>query len=248
MSLMKTKKIKIGSWITTYNPSAAGLMSSMGFDWLCIDMEHSTITFDQMSELISVVENNNSVPFVRVGANDKLHIKKALDAGAKGIIVPMVNTVRDAKNAIESTYYYPKGKRGVGLTKASNFGYNFDKYVKKESQKIKLILQIESIEGINNLEKILDLKNIAGTLLGPYDLSASLGIIGKLENTLVKNAIKKYENISKNKKISMGIHVAEPNVSKIKIAQKKKYKFIASGTDMIFLGNSCKEFIKKISN
>ena len=241
-------KKNIGSWITTFNPTAAHLMSSLGFKWLCIDMEHSTITFDQMSSLITIVENNGSIPFVRVGSNETLHFKKALDAGAKGIIVPMVNTVKDAKKAIESSYYYPQGKRGVGLSIASNFGYNFKNYIQNISKKIPLILQIESIEGINNLEKILDLKNIAGTLLGPYDLSASLGIIGKLENTLVKNAIKKYENISKNKKISMGIHVAEPNVSKIKIARKKKYKFIASGTDMIFLGNSCKEFIKKISN
>tara|TARA_Y100000590_G_C15539242_1_gene946267 strand:- start:178 stop:921 length:744 start_codon:yes stop_codon:yes gene_type:complete len=242
------KKVKIGSWITTFNPSAVHLMSSLGFEWLCVDMEHSTITLDQMGNLISMIENNKSIPFVRVGANEKIHIKKALDAGAKGIVVPMVNTVRDAKNAIESTYYYPKGKRGVGLAKASNFGYNFEKYVKNESKKIKLILQIESIEAINNLEKILDLKNISGTLLGPYDLSSSLGVIGKLNSSIVKNAIKKYEVISKKKKIPMGIHIAQLDHNKIKQAYKKKYKFVASGTDMIFLGDSCKEFLKKVSN
>ena len=159
----------------------------------------------------------------------------------------LTDNVRDAKNAIDSTYYYPKGNRGVGLTKASNFGYNFTKYIKKESKKIKLILQIESIEGINNLEKILNLKNISGTLLGPYDLSSSLGVIGKLNNPLVLKAIKKYEKISKEKRVPMGIHIAQPNLNSIKIAHKKKYKFIASGTDMIFLGNSCKDFLKKIS-
>ena len=243
---MKRKKNKIGSWITSYNPSAASLMASMGFDWLCIDMEHSTITFDQMSILISIIESKKSVPFVRVGSNNQLNIKKALDAGARGVIVPMVNTLKDARSAIESAYYFPKGKRGVGLTKASNFGFNFEKYVKKESQNIKLILQIESIEAINNLEQILNLKNISGTLLGPYDLSSSLGVIGKLENQLVKNAIKKYEVISNKKNIPMGIHMAQPNFNKIKLAYKKKYKFVAVGTDMIFLGNSCKDFIKKI--
>ena len=243
-----SRKNKIGSWITSYNPSAASLMSSLGFEWLCIDMEHSSITSDQMSLLISAIVKNKSKPFVRVGSNNQLHIKRALDAGAKGIIVPMVNTVRDAKNAIESTYYYPQGKRGVGLTSACNYGFSFEKYVKNESKKIHLILQIESIEAINNLEKILDLKNISGTLLGPYDLSSSLGVIGKLENSLVKNAIKKYEKISNKKKIPMGIHIAQPNSSKIKLAYKKKYKYIATGTDMIFLGNSCKEFIKKLSN
>ena len=240
------KKINIGSWITTFNPATANLMSSLGFKWLCVDMEHSTITFDQMSELISAIETHKSVPFVRVGLNDKLHIKKALDAGAKGVIVPMVNTVQEAKKAVNSSYYYPEGNRGVGLAKASNYGYNFERYVKKQSKKNKVIIQIESIEAINNLEKILNIKNISGTLLGPYDLSASLGVIGKLENPSVKKAVKKYEEISKKKRVPMGIHIAQPDANKIKSFKKKGYKYIAAGTDMIFLGMSCTEFLKKI--
>jgi len=246
---MKTKqnKIKLGSWITTFNPSAAQLMSSLGFKWLCIDMEHSTITFDQMEILIAIIESNGSEPFVRVGKNDKLYIKKALDAGARGIIVPMVNNVSDAKKAIEATYYYPKGKRGVGWARAQNFGYNFDKYYKNISNKIKLILQIENKTGIENLDKILEVKGISGTLLGPYDLSSSLGVIGRFESLLVKKAINKYEKISLKKKVPMGIHITIPELKKIKLFHKKKYKFIATGTDMVFLGNSCKEFLKKFS-
>ena len=90
------------------------------------------------------------------------------------------------------------------------------------------------------------MRGISGTLLGPYDLSSSLGVIGKLENSLVKNAIKKYEIISKKKRIPMGIHITQPNLNKIKLSAKKKYKFIASGTDMVFLGDSIKEFLKKL--
>ena len=97
-------------------------MSTLGFEWLCIDTEHSTITFDQMSILIQAIKNGKSKPFVRVGSNDKLHIKKALDAGAQGIIVPMVETVNDAKNAINSSFYYPNGQRGVGLSIALIYG------------------------------------------------------------------------------------------------------------------------------
>ena len=243
--MIKTNK-NIGSWITTFNPSAAHLMSTLGFNWLCIDMEHSSITFDQMTTLITVIENNRVLPYVRVGSNDKLQIKKALDAGAKGIIVPMVNTVKDAKNAIDSTFYYPRGKRGVGLSRAQNFGNNFQKYIAHESKKIKLILQIESIEAINNLEKILNLKYISGTLIGPHDLASSLGVIGKLDNSKVKKAIYKYEKISKRKKIPMGIHIAQLDLNKIKKSFTKKYNFVAAGTDMIFLSNSCKDFLKKI--
>ncbi len=243
---MKKNSKNIGTWITTFNPSATHLMSSLGFKWLCIDMEHSSITFDQMTTLITVIENNRVLPYVRVGSNDKLQIKKALDAGAKGIIVPMINTVKDAKYAIESTFYYPRGKRGVGLSRAQNFGNNFQRYVINDSRKIKLILQIESIEAINNLEKILDLKYISGTLIGPYDLSSSLGVIGKLDDSKVKKAIDKYEKISRKKKISMGIHIAQPDFNKIKRSFAKRYKFVAAGTDMIFLSNSCKNFLKKL--
>ena len=128
---MRNKKIKIGSWITTFNPSATHLMSSLGFKWLCIDLEHSNISFEQMEILISIIEANGTVPFVRVGSNNILYIKKALDAGAHGIIIPMVNTVKDAQKAIDATYYSPKGKRGVGWARAQNYGYNFQNYLKK---------------------------------------------------------------------------------------------------------------------
>jgi len=241
------KKINIGSWIITYNPAGTHLMSSLGFEWLCIDLEHTTITFDQMEILISIIESNDAVPFVRVGSNDKLYIKKALDAGAQGIIIPMVNTTNEARKAIEATYYYPRGKRGVGWARAQNYGYNFANYLRNKSNKIQLILQIESIEGIQNLEEILNLKHISGTILGPYDLSSSLGVIGQMENPLVKNAIKKYEKISLKKKVPMGIHLTIPNIKKIKSFQNKRYSLIASGNDMIFLGNSCKEFLKRLS-
>ena len=195
---------------------------------------------------IVVIENNRVSPFVRVGSNDKLQIKKALDAGAKGIIVPMVNTVEDAKSAIDYTFYYPIGKRGVGLSRAQNFGNDFEKYVNKESKKIKLILQIEDIEGINNLEKILSLKHISGTLIGPYDLSSSLGVIGKLDDKKVKKAIDKYEKISRKKNVAMGIHIAQIDFNKIRRSFTKRYKFVASGTDMIFLSDSCKNFFKNL--
>ena len=243
---MRNKKIKIGSWITTFNPSATHLMSTLGFKWLCIDLEHSNISFEQMEILISIIEGNGATPFVRVGSNNSLYIKKALDAGAHGIIVPMVNTVKEAQKAIDATYYFPRGKRGVGWARAQNYGYNFQNYLKNKSKKVKLVLQIENIIGINNLSKILDLKNISGTILGPFDLSASLGVIGKLENPLVKKAIKKYEEVSKQKKVPMGIHTTETNPKKIRLIHKKNYKIIAAGNDMIFLGNSCKNFLLKL--
>ena len=239
------KKIKIGTWITTFNPSAVNLMSFLGFYWICIDMEHSVIKPDQMEILISIIQKNKSKAFVRVGKNDSHQIKQALDSGADGIIVPMINTPEEAAKSIDSVFYPPLGNRGIGLYAAQMYGFESNKYFKKANKKIKLILQIESKIAVDNLKKILSLKYISGTLIGPYDLSASLNLTGKLDHPLMKKYIQKYERICKSKKMPMGIHVANPNVKDVK-KYKKKYNYLAAGTDMIFLGNSCKNFLEKI--
>ena len=239
------KKIKIGSWITTFNPSAANLMSSLGFEWLCIDLEHSSIDLFQMEHLISIIEKNGCQPFVRVGKNDDLIIKRSLDSGAQGIIVPMIKDKGDAKKAVDSCKYPPLGTRGVGFGRAQLYGFNFKNYI-KHSKKISIILQIEHKDAIRNLTEILSVPGISGTLIGPYDLSASLGTIGKLNSPGVKKALAYYEKMSKKHKINMGIHMVNPNLNKYKQYLKKGYQFVAIGTDMIFLGNACRNFIKKI--
>ena len=239
------KKIKIGSWITTFNPSATDLMSSLGFEWLCIDLEHSSISLSQMEHLISIIEKNGCHPFVRVGKNDDLIIKRSLDCGARGIIVPMIKNKNDAKKAVASCKYPPLGIRGVGFGRAQLYGFNFKNYI-KYSKKIPIILQIEHKDAIKNLTEILSVSGISGTLIGPSDLSASLGSIGKLNSSSVKKALAYYEKMSKKYKIKMGIHLIYPNLNKYKQYLKKGYQFVAVGTDMIFLGDACQNFIKKI--
>lgn len=235
----------IGSWITTYSPAATELMSNLGFKWLCIDLEHSSIDFFQMEHLISIIEKNGCLPFVRVGKNDDLIIKRALDSGAKGIIVPMIKNKSDAKKAVDSSRYPPLGTRGVGFARAQLYGFNFKNYL-KYSKKIPIILQIEHKEAINNLNEILNVPGVSGTLIGPYDLSASVGSIGKLNSPSVKKALAYYEKMSKKYKIKMGVHIVHPNLNKYKRYLKRGYQFIAMGTDMIFLGTACQNVIKKI--
>ena len=124
-------KISIGSWITLGHFSIAEIMAKAGFDWLCVDMEHSVIDYYEAEKLIAAIGANNCVPYVRVGANDPVIIKRVLDAGAKGIIVPMVNSKEDATRAVSSVKYPPMGKRGVGLARAQGYGFEFDEYVQR---------------------------------------------------------------------------------------------------------------------
>jgi len=238
-------KVKIGTWITTYNPSALDVISKCNFDWVCIDMEHSSITLDQLENLLNVLDKNKSNSFVRVSDNNKIEIKKVLDLGAKGIIVPMVNTALEAKNAISYATYPPKGQRGFALARAQGFGYDLTNYG-KVSKNIKIVVQIETIKAINNLEEILKVKGLHSTLIGPRDLSGSIGKPGDYRNKKFIKALQKYEKISRQSKISMGMHVAFPETETLNKFIKKGYKFLAIGTDMTFLGDSIREKLGKI--
>ena len=238
-------KAKIGTWITTYNPSALDVISKCNFDWICIDMEHSSITLEQLENLLNVLDKNKSNSFVRVSDNNKTEIKKVLDLGAKGIIVPMVNTALEAKNAINYVTYPPKGQRGYALARAQGFGYDVINY-EKVSKNIKIVVQIETVKAINNLEEILKVKGIHSTLIGPRDLSGSISSAGDYKNKKFIKALQKYEKISRQNKVSMGMHVAYPKTETLNKFIRKGYKFVAIGTDMTFLGDTIREKIKKI--
>ena len=125
------------------------------------------------------------------------------------------------------------------------YGFNFKNYL-KYSKKIPIILQIEHKEAISNLIEILSVPGVSATLIGPYDLSASVGSIGKLNSSSVKKALAYYEKVSKKYKIKMGVQIVYPNLNRYKQYLKKGYQFIAMGTDMIFLGTACQNVIKKI--
>tara|TARA_Y100000816_G_scaffold292520_1_gene288292 strand:+ start:4787 stop:5521 length:735 start_codon:yes stop_codon:yes gene_type:complete len=232
---MKINKLTIGSWITLSHPAIVEIMSKSGYDWLCIDMEHSCISKNEMTNLIRVIEANKCFAFVRVAKNDEVEIKKALDAGAHGIVVPQINSRKDALKLIEYAHYPPKGKRGVGLSRAQNYGRDLDQYMKKVNKDLKIIAIIESKEAIENLDEILDVELISGSMIGPYDLSASHGCIGQLKNKKVTNSIEKYEKIAKKYDKPFGFHAVNESRINVKVKIKKGYRFLAIGYDAHFL-------------
>jgi len=245
---LSTSKVTIGSWITLAHPAIAEIMAKAGFDWLTIDMEHSAITLYQAQQLIQIVELCDVTPLVRVGENNPNLIKRVMDAGAHGVIVPMVNNKDDAIRAVNAVKYPPEGTRGVGLARAQGYGLMFEKYrdwVNKESI---IIVQIEHIEAIKNLEGILSTTGIDGSIIGPYDLSGSSGYPGEFEHPEVKKALEKYETLCKELNKPMGIHVIPPDNEEVLKFIKKGYKFIAFSLDTLFLGTKCKKELLKIKN
>lgn len=229
-------KPTFGSWITLNHPSIAEIMADAGFDWLCIDMEHSVTDYFEAQQLILAIQSKGLKAFVRVGENNTRIIKRVLDAGADGIIVPSVNSAAEARKAVSSVKYPPLGTRGVGLSRAQSYGFGFENYRDNIAKEIKLIVQIEHYNAVNELDEILQIDGVDGTFIGPYDLSGSMGKPGQWDDTEVVVVLEKYEATVAKYNKWIGFHVIQPDFQLVNEKIAKGYNFIAFSLDTLFLG------------
>lgn len=241
---LKNNELSIGSWITIGHPAIPEILTNVGFDWLTIDIEHNAIDLSMIQTLICTIQSKNIAALVRVSKNEETIIKHVLDAGADGVIIPMVNSKEDALKAIDYVKYPPVGKRGVGLSRAQNYGYGFENYKKWLNESAVIIAQIEHIEGVNNIEDIISTPGIDGIIVGPYDLSGSLGFPGEYDRADVQKALQRLEKVCLERKYPMGYHVVPPNSELLKSTIEKGYKFIAFSTDFYFMGESARLLMK----
>ena len=183
-------KLTIGSWLTLGHSAIAEIMAASGaFDWRVIDMEHSVIELRDAQEMMQAIGLYDVTPLVRLTSNDENQIKRVMDAGAHGVIVPFVNSREDAIRAVQSVYYPPSGIRGTGLARAQGYGSTFQDFKEWLEENAIVIAMIEHIDAVEEIEKILQVPGIDGYIIGPYDLSASLGVPGSLEDKEVINSI-----------------------------------------------------------
>ncbi len=244
---LKEGKASIGSWLQLPSPTIAEIMAKSGFEWLVIDMEHSTIGIQDIENLVRAIEGAGSVPLVRLWSNDPVLAKKVMDAGAYGVIVPMINTAQEAERAVKSVKYPPEGKRGVGLYRAQGFGTDFEEYKKTVNRESLVIVMIEHKKAVENIRDILSVEGVDGLLIGPYDMSGSFGVPGQLDHPLVKEAQKKVLVVAKNLGVAAGIHVVHPSLEEVKARIEEGFRFIAFSTDAILLNTSCREIISKLN-
>ena len=233
---MDKSKISVGTWLSLYSEAIAEILVNAGYEWVTIDLEHSAITIDQAEKLIRVIDLAGAKPYVRVSSNDKVQIKRVLDAGAKGIIIPMVNSINDVLSAISAIKYPPVGSRGMGLARAQGYGEMLLKnnYIDFLSNDIELYIQIESKEALNNLDEMFSQK-IDGYMIGPYDLSASMGIPGDFLNTNFIQAEKIILETAKKYNIKRGYHIVEPDLEQLNARKSQGYDFIAFSVDFRML-------------
>ncbi|KHE90619.1 MAG: hypothetical protein K8F52_13370 [Candidatus Scalindua rubra] len=231
----------VGSWVSLGSVEAAEIIATSGFSFVTIDLEHTGIDIKTAESLIRVIELSGSVPIVRVSENDPIQVKRVMDCGAHGIIVPMVNTPEEAEQAVASIHYPPKGIRGVGLYRAQKYGNGFKEYKEWLLGNSVVVVQIESKEAINNIDNILSVDRVDAAMIGPYDLSNSLGVLGELNHPEVIKAEIIFLRSCMKCGVAPGIHIVHPDREKLEECMKKGFRFIAYGVDMIFLENATRQ-------
>ena len=236
--------LALGSWISIAHSAIAEIMSNAGYDWIVVDLEHSTISIDQAGELIRTIDLAGVEPLVRLTSNNANQIKRMMDAGAHGIIVPMVNSPQEAANAVAATRYAPEGQRGVGLARAQGYGSKFNEYLDWQRESSLVIVQIEHKEALNNLEEILSVPGVDGFIIGPYDLSSSMGIPGEFEHPEFKEAMSLILKTGLSVGCPAGIHIGEPDADRLREVIDEGYKFIAYSVDIRMLDVSARAGVK----
>lgn len=242
------KNLLLGSWINSASPVVSEIMSASGFDFLCLDAEHSALDYYTSLQLLQAIKagNPDCAALVRMQGNNYADTKRYLDAGAVGVIAPLINTKSDAEHLVESVYYPPKGKRGVGFGRSHGYGFNFDEYMEFAKENIFVAVQIEHIEAVNNFEDIAKTERIDAVFVGPYDLTASMGITAQFQNQDYLDILSFiHEKCIQNNLIS-GIHVVQPSVEEVLSKHKMGYQMIAYSLDITIIGTDCRNAISSI--
>ena len=239
-------RCSFGSWITIPHPAIGELLVRAGFDWLTIDLEHSAITLESAAELIRTIDLAGLSPFVRVGSHDANVIKRVMDAGAHGIIASTVNTPEQAAAIVAAVKYPPVGTRGVGLSRAQGYADEFEVHYRWLNEESIVFVQIEHHEAVRNIDAILSVPGVDGFFIGPYDLSASLGIPGQLDHPKMQAALAEVRAAKERVGTVAGVHVVQPVPADVGKKLADGYRFIAYGIDYLFLLNHARAGLEEI--
>lgn len=239
-------ELTIGSWITLGHPAIAEIMAAAGFDWLVLDMEHSVLELSEIQILIQVLDGQQCPAIVRLTSNHPDQIKRVMDAGATGVMVPMVKSAADARAAVQGVYYPPRGQRGVGLARAQGYGARFQQYRKWLEDNAVIVAMIEHVDAVNAIDEILAVDGIDAYIIGPYDLSGSMGRPGELDHPEVQSAIAQVLEAGQRSGKPGGIHVIEPNQEELQRRIAAGFNFLGYGLDIRILDSLCRSHMQNI--
>ncbi len=239
---LKSGEQLIGTMITLASTETAEVLAGVGFDWFFLDNEHSPL---EALELQRVMQAAGSTPcVVRVSASAEVPIKKALDIGAAGIIAPQVNSAEQAAQVVSWAKYAPLGTRGVGIGRAHGYGLKFQEYVDNANDSVAVIVQAEHIDAVKNIDAIVQVPGVDAVLIGPYDLSASLGRLGEITHPEVVAAIDRVTQACRAAHMPLGIFGLSAQAVQPYI--ERGYSLIVVGVDTVLLGTAAQQLLAQV--
>lgn len=235
-ALMAKDQATVGTWLQLPSADVAELMARAGYDWVAVDMEHGAFGRTGLPDIFRAIECGGAAPFARLPEATKTHIKSALEAGAQGLIFPMIET-RPQLDAAINWALYPAhgGERGVGYSRANVFGKDFDAYMAGISKDLFLVAQIEHIRAVENLDALLTHPRLDAIMVGPYDLSGSMGLTAQFDHPDFVAAMQAINAACKKHKAVMGLHIVQPDPAVLASRIAEGCRFIAYGIDATFL-------------
>jgi len=226
----------IGSWLQLPSPEVAEIMGRAGYDWVAVDMEHGLFTRSGLADICRAIELGGAAPFARVAEASKNEIKGALEAGAQGLIFPMIESRAQLDEAISWALYPDRGgSRGVGFCRANLYGKQLAAYREGVAGDLILVAQIEHIRAVGELPRILEHPRLDAIMVGPYDLSGSMGLTGRFDHPDFIAVMQRVQDACARCGANMGVHVVEPDPTELARRVQQGYRFIAYGIDAVFL-------------
>ena len=238
---LKNGEVTFGVSIGTDSTDVVEIMSRLPFDWLWFDAEHGALNAENLSPLLQVARGGQATSLVRVAWNDLVHIKKALDIGAEGLIIPWVNNREQAEYAVRAAKYPPVGIRGIGPRFTILADINVNDYIRDANDNGFIMVQIETIDAVNNLDDILTTPGVDAFLVGPSDLSASMGYIGQPTHPEVEKIVAKVIKRGKELGIPGGYAATTVELNKLRIEQG--FQWITVGGDVAMMAQRAKELL-----
>ena len=222
-----------GIWLSTCSTLAAESMAHSGWDWVVVDGEHSPVDLLTMVQMFQVISSTDTIPMARVHWNDPVEIKRILDGGAYGVVIPWVNNRAEAEQAVSACRYPPDGLRGFGPYRGALYGG--PDYGAEANNEIACIVQIETVEAVERIDEILSVPGIDATCIGPADLAMSMGIPVRPDNphpdhiALCKEVLEG----SRRNNVAPGIFTSGPEEAKRRA--EEGWLYIPSGSDSQFM-------------
>lgn len=234
----------LGGWTLTGHPAVAEIMAGEGFDFLGVDLEHTPISLEAFYHVALAAKGTDCDVLARLPSCDAVLAKQVLDLGAAGIIVPSVNTPAEAAQSVAMAKFPPAGIRGASLCRATGFGSRFSEYFQAHNDEVLVVVMLEHITAVQNADAILATPGLDAVLIGPYDLSASMGLAGQLQHPDVLAAQETILDACRRRKVAAGIHVVPVDAGEVRRRIQQGFRFIACGIDTLFVREGCRTMLK----